>query len=363
MNDIVIYILIGVIVLLIALLVVLFIMNNKKNNNDKDVEKDFYKFMNEVKDQNSLRDKEINESLHIFKESVLKDMNEINSKIDLNIKEGFKTNKETIDKVNVSLGELKEAQKNLNNLNDEVTTLNEILNNNQSRGRFGEVTLETLIENIFGETQGIYDFQYQLSNTSRPDAVLYLNNKILCIDSKFSYKDYAKLFDKKKDKEDVELAKNFRSELKKEVTKVADSYIKPPKTFEYAIMFIPSDGIYSYIQSDKECFDMIVEYARSKYVVLCSPSTLQAVLANFKTLHINYEISKNISKMLKMIQGLKNQNENIVNEWNKINNAFDSIYRNKDEFNKKLNGFNEKADKILTLGEEENLIENKKDLE
>ena len=352
------YIVIALVILIVGILIALIVIVLKKGNNN--LEDRVFEYLVQNNEQSYKCNQEITSALYSFKEEIKSNMNEINEKIDDNLKEGFKNNFETIEKVNVSLGKLAIAQKNLDDLSNEVSSLNMVLSNSQLRGRFGEIALESILDNVFGDTNGLYETQYVFENGLRPDAVVFYKDKVLCIDSKFSYNNYVDLF-QYRENPDVynELAKKFRSALKMEITKVSDAYIKPSKTLPYAIMFIPSDGIYSYIQSDEDCYNQVVEYARSKNVVLCCPATLQAVLANFKTLHINSEIGKNLALIIKRINDLKDDNIELLEKWNSLNKSLDALTNKKNEFDHVIKGFNVSTEAILKAAGKEKLIEEK----
>ena len=126
-------------------------------------------------------------------------MKEISVKVDNSLSEGFKNTSETITQVRERLQAIDTAQKNIENLSKDVVSLKNVLEGNQSRGQYGEYQLTMVLNNVFGDTVGCYETQYTIKkvkdgNDVRADAVVFLPepNKMICIDSKFPFPDYAK---------------------------------------------------------------------------------------------------------------------------------------------------------------------------
>lgn len=324
--------------------------NDESLNNIKDA----------INDYKKTSEKEIQDSYIKLLDLVTSQLNQMNDKVNKNLQVGFDNNNKSMNEVNKALGEITVAQKNLDSLNTQVTNLNNVLTNNQTRGRFGEVALESLLNNVFGSTHGLYETQYVMRDGVRPDAVVFLPDpdKLVCIDSKFPFNDYAKLFDNKTSIEEKDqLNKGFKAALKQEVTKIANDYIKLGETSSYAIMFIPSDGIYSYIQTNDDFYLSIVEYARTKNVILTSPSTLQPILANIKVLRVNYEVSKNIKDIILQIQKLSQDNLKFTEDWSKVSLAITSLNAKKDDFDKRVDRINKRTSSIIDDATSKELIE------
>jgi DNA recombination protein RmuC len=276
-------------------------------------------------------------SLFELVDNKYKDMDDM---LKSSLKSGFDVNTKSVEKVAEALGRISEAQKNLDSLDDEVKNLNSMLNNSQKRGRFGEIALESILNDVFGNNKKLYDLQhvfYDNSNNKQvPDAVIFLPSpeNMLCIDSKFPFQSYEKLF---VDKENGEAdKKDFYKNIKDKIKKIADSYIVEGKTCRYAIMFIPSDAIYSYIQSDPDLYKS-VELARKSNVVLASPSTLEPMLANLRMLTVNYEISRNVDKVIDELKVLATYSEELSKSRNEFNSTFNTLTTKKSKMDTSLN--------------------------
>lgn len=374
--EIILVILCSIILVLLMVLLVLMVRNSSKKEKSYDLNKEISDSLYQIKDSNdksllqikdalnsyqSASKQEISDSYTKLLDLVTTQLNQLNDKVNVSLKTGFETNNKSMNDVSKALGEITVAQKNLDSLNEQVINLNNVLTNNQTRGRFGEVALESILNNVFGSTNGLYKTQYVLDTGKKPDAVVFLPDpdKLVCIDSKFPFNDYAKLFDRSTTElEKEELNKSFKASLKQEITKIASDYIKPSITSTYAIMFIPSDGIYSYIQSNDEFYESVVNYARTKNVILTSPSTLQPILANIKVLRVNFEISKNIKDIVLEIQKLSKDNQKFTEDWSKVSRAIDSLSTKKDVFDKRVISINKRTSSIIEEAQDNNLISN-----
>lgn len=374
--EIILVILCSIILVLLMVLLVLMVRNSSKKEKSYDLNKEISDSLYQIKDSNdksllqikdalnsyqSASKQEISDSYTKLLDLVTTQLNQLNDKVNVSLKTGFETNNKSMNDVSKALGEITVAQKNLDSLNEQVINLNNVLTNNQTRGRFGEVALESILNNVFGSTNGLYKTQYVLDTGKKPDAVVFLPDpdKLVCIDSKFPFNDYAKLFDRSTTElEKEELNKSFKASLKQEITKIASDYIKPSITSTYAIMFIPSDGIYSYIQSNDEFYESVVNYARTKNVILTSPSTLQPILANIKVLRVNFEISKNIKDIVLEIQKLSKDNQKFTEDWSKVSQAIDSLSTKKDVFDKRVISINKRTSSIIEEAQDNNLISN-----
>jgi len=363
------------ILIVILLSVLIYLLSKRKPESDLILDKEINDYLYKIKDSNDKSLGDIKDALNSYQsvsrseiqssytqllKLVTDQLNQLNDKVNTNLRQGFENNSRSMNEVNKALGEITDAQKNLDSLNRQVTNLNNVLTNNQTRGRFGEVALESILNNVFGSTHGLYKTQYSMKDNVRPDAVVFLPepDKMVCIDSKFPFNNYARLFSQETTaSEKDQLNKAFKANLKTEVTKIANDYIKPNVTSSYAIMFIPSDGIYSYIQSNDDFYISIVEYARSKNVILTSPSTLQPILANIKVLKVNYEISKNIKSIIVQIQRLSKDNVKFSEDWSKVSQAISTLNNKKDDFDKRVQSINKRTSSIIDEAQEKDLIE------
>lgn len=166
------------------------------------------------------------------------------------------------------------AHKNLTDLTTQVTTLRDVLANKQARGAFGQARMEAIVQD--GLPKGAYAFQYTLSNSKRPDCVVFLpDQRPLCIDAKFPLEAVTALRDARSDDEKKVAAQRVRQDVLKHVSDIAQKYLLVGETQEMALMFVPSESVYAEIHDG---FDDVVQKAYRARVVLVSPSLLMLAI-------------------------------------------------------------------------------------
>ena len=181
---------------------------------------------------------------------------------------------ENLQKLNERLAVIDSAQKNITDLASQVTSLQSILANKQSRGAFGQGRMEIIIRD--GLPKDCYEFQHTLSNKLRPDCVIFLPDKRpLVIDSKFPLEAATAYRDAKTEDERKQAAARVRQDLIKHVNDIADKYLIPGETQELAFMFVPSESVYAELHED---FDDVVQKAFRAKVVIISPSLLMLAI-------------------------------------------------------------------------------------
>ena len=288
-------------------------------------------------------------------------MKEINQKVEDKLKEGFQGTSETMAQVRERLKVIDEAQKNMETLSKDVISLRSIMEGNQTRGAYGEYQLEMVLHNVFGDTVGCYQEQYTIKkgkdgNDVRADAVVFMPepNKMICIDSKFPFKEYEKLINEEDATVKEELKKNFAHDVKLHITTIKDKYIIDGKTAQEALMFIPNDGVFAYIR--QELLD-VVEYAREKRVILTSPSTLPAILVTINMVRIESERAKNVKEISKQLDFLGRQFNSFAREWETFSRQLETASKSREKLDTRVSRINNKFDAIASNSDTYNQIE------
>ena len=245
---------------------------------------------------------------------ILEQINELNRTVDEKIGRGNKDMRESmqiqlsestkmIRDVTAGLVKLDETNRQVVSFADQLQSLQDILKNPKHRGILGEYYLETLLNNVLAPTQ--YKMQYMFDNGEIVDAAVFVKEKIIPIDSKFSLENYNKLVQERDPIEKEKLEKAFVNDLKLRIQETA-KYIRPSEgTMEFAFMFIPHEAIYYDLLVNKigavtEETDNLIQRAANKYkVIIVSPTSflayLQTVLQGLKALQIE-ETAKDIIK-------------------------------------------------------------------
>lgn len=214
-----------------------------------------------------------------------------------------------IKEITEELTSVKEIGRQTGEYAKQLQGLQDILKNPKQRGVLGEYYLETVLKNVL--PPGMYETQYPFKNGEIVDAIVWVNKKIVPIDSKFSLENYNRLI-AAPDSEKPALEKAFVNDLKLRITETA-KYIRPEEdTMDFAFMFIPSEGIYYDLLVNKVGAgeeDNLIQRAASKYkVIIVSPTSflayLQTVLQGLKAMQIEekaQEIQKRVGELGKHI--------------------------------------------------------------
>ncbi len=215
----------------------------------------------------------------------------------------FSESQKLIREITNELAQVKETGKQVVGFADQLQNLQDILKNPKQRGIIGEYYLETLLKNVL--PPGMFQMQYAFSDGEIVDAAVFVKDKIIPIDSKFSLENYNKLVEERNETEKARLEKLFVSDLKKRIEETS-KYIRPQEgTMDFAFMFIPHEAIYydlivNKIGALKEETENLIQRAAQKYkVIIVSPTSflayLQTVMQGLKALQIE-ETAKDIIK-------------------------------------------------------------------
>ena len=152
----------------------------------------------------------------------------------------FGTSTKIIQEVTERLTKLDETNRQVVGFADQLKNLEDILKNPKQRGILGEYYLETLLKNVF--PPGMYQMQYPFKDGNIVDAVIFVKDKIIPIDSKFSLENYNRIREERDPVERERLEKVFKNDLKARIDETA-KYVRPEEgTMDFAFMFIPAEG-------------------------------------------------------------------------------------------------------------------------
>lgn len=215
----------------------------------------------------------------------------------------FSESAKLIREVTQGLTKLDETNRQVVSFADQLQSLQDVLKNPKQRGVLGEYFLETLLKNVL--PPGSYEMQYKFKDGTIVDAAVFVKEKIIPIDSKFSLENYNRLTDERDETRRAELEALFKRDLKTRIDETS-SYVKPDEgTLDFAFMFIPHEAIYydllvAQVGAVKINTRDLIEYAfKEKRVIIVSPTSflayLQTVLQGLKALQIE-EGAKEIRK-------------------------------------------------------------------
>ena len=227
--------------------------------------------------------------------------------LDKRINESFRTVSEQLMSVSKGLGEMQSVA-------SDVSGLKQVLTRVKTRGIFGEVQLEAILEDILlpgqykkqfrikeGSDEKV-DFAVKLPGAEGSDEVVYLP-----IDSKFPGDSYAALAEAV-DSGDSAAADDRRKKLyaaiKEEAKSISSKYIDPPHTTDLAFMFLPSEGLYSEAVGSTGLVD---ELRQRYHVNIAGPSTMAALLSSFRMGFQTIRIRQKSAEIQKILEAAKKE--------------------------------------------------------
>ncbi|MEK7461682.1 MAG: DNA recombination protein RmuC [Patescibacteria group bacterium] len=254
-------------------------------------------------------------------------MQDLNKMVNENIKDIIK-----------GVTKLDETNRQVISFADQLQSLQDILKNPKQRGVLGEYYLETLLKNVL--PPGSYQMQYAFKDGTIVDAAVFVKDKIIPIDSKFSLENYNRIIEEKNETEKEKLEKAFVADLKNRITETA-KYIQPGQgTMDFAFMFIPHEAIYydliiNKIGALKEDSETLIQRAASKYhVLIVSPTSflayLQTVLQGLNALHIEEKAQEIIRRVEELGRHIKSYEEYYAKLGNSLSttiNHYNSGYK------------------------------------
>jgi len=274
---------------------------NNVNRELKEMKENIEKSLQNVRSENERQLKEMRESnerkLNEMRETVDEKLTKtLNDRLD----KSFSTVSERLEAVYKGLGEMK-------SLTDGVSNLNRMLINTKTRGNWGEVALGSLLDEILSREQ--YETQFRIDSKSEAvDFVIKMPGQrdgdrlYLPIDAKFPLEDYERLVECSDagDKEGMDdAAKRLVSRIRQEARSISSKYISTPLTTNFAIMYLPIEGLFAEVVRRPGLTD---ELQRNYRIVICGPTTIAALLNSlqigFKTLAVEKQSADVIKALM-----------------------------------------------------------------
>ena len=273
-------------------------------------------------------------------------MNEVTRTLDTRLSEStramqsqFGTSTRIIQEITEKVTKLDETSRQVVNFAEQLQNLQDILKNPKQRGILGEYYLETLLKNVL--PPGSYQMQYPFKDGTIVDAVVFVKDKIIPVDSKFSLENYNRLAEEKNDLERGRLEKVFVNDLKLRIQETS-KYIQPSQgTMDFAFMFIPHEAIYYDLIINKigalkdEDTENLIQRAANKYkVIIVSPTSflayLQTVLQGLRALQIEEsakEIGKRVEELRKHLINYQDYMKKMGNHLGTTVNMYNTAYK------------------------------------
>ena len=261
-----------------------------------------------------------------------------------NLGESMKTStKNTTDhlqQLHARLAVIDSAQKNITDLASTVTSLQKVFDNKQRRGAFGQGRMEAIVADAL--PQGAYEFQFTLSNNSRPDCCIHMpDNRHLIIDAKFPLEATTALENAKTEDERLQATRQLRQNLGKHIDDISGKYLIKGETQDVAFMFIPSESMFAELY---DAFDDVLQKGYRAGVIIVSPSLLMLAIQVVQQIQKDARMREAVDKILKEVALM-------IEDVQRLKDRVESLDKHFGNVNKDIEQIVTSAEKILSRGE------------
>ena len=317
-QNLLIFILFSIIISFVVFLICKIYFENKNKNNNE---------INILQDEKS-QITELKGAVAQLSVSIEERLGNIGSSIGNSLNQQTQNTQKSLTEMHERLAVIDRAQENIHSLSNQVNDLQNILSNKQLRGAFGEVQLENIVRDAL--PQNAYQFQYTLTSNSRVDCIVKMPEPPgpICIDSKFPLEDYKKFAGATNDQEKKDYLRLFHNAVQKHIKDIAEKYILPGETSDSAIMFLPSESIYSEINIR---FPKLVNESRNKKVYMAGPDNLMLLLHTVRAILRDATMSQTAGKIQIEVDKLTNDLNLLADRIFKLDKHFDLARKDLDD--------------------------------
>ncbi len=269
---------------------------------------------------------------------------------------------QTREKTAKSLGDLGErlslidkAQQEITALSSQVVELQHILDNKQARGAFGETQLNDIVAD--GLPESAYEFQHTLSNGKRADCLIRLPHPPgpVVVDSKFPLESYQSLRTADTDADAQAALKRMKSETLKHASDIADKYIVSGETADAALMFLPSESIFSELHLR---IPDVVDKCRAMHVYPVSPNTMSLTLNTVRAIMRDVKMREQAGLIQQEVHTLLEDVGRLSERVGKLRSHFDLAEKDIQQIETSNQKIVSRGDKITSLDVAENIAGN-----
>ena len=269
----------------------------------------------------------------------------------------LKNSRETLGQIQQQLGAVQQAG---HQMSQTAQTLQNILGGAKSRGSLGEVALERLLEDALPRER--YQRQYRFSSGEAADAVIFLRDKLLPIDSKFPLDAFRRISEQsaaQASPQADEARRAFITAVKGHADSIAKKYILPNEgTLGIALMFVPSENVYYELLMTADAkAQPLDEYCRSRNVIAVSPNTLYAHLQVILMGLQGMQIEENAERLHASLAGMQKQLDNFTEVFEKVGTHLKNAQQSYSESEKRLDKAKDTLDGLLGAGESNAALE------
>jgi DNA recombination protein RmuC len=262
-----------------------------------------------------------------LQQSVNQRLDTVTQNLGESMKTTAKNTSDHLQQLHSRLAVIDSAQKNIGELTTQVTSLQQILSNKQTRGAFGQAQLEALVADVL--PKGAYGFQYKLSNGKVPDCVIFMpDNTHLVIDAKFPLEAVTSLRNATNDEERKQATARVKQDIIKHVVDISGKYQIPGETQDIALMFIPSESVYAELY---ERFEEVMQRAQRAKVMIVSPTLMVLAVQVIKQLRKDAQMREAVGLIQRETGNMLNDVRLLSDRVNKLKGHFGQTAKDIDD--------------------------------
>ncbi|MFV0555997.1 MAG: DNA recombination protein RmuC [Lactovum sp.] len=303
--------------------------------------------LNQVLDITSRNAVELSEHINSKFDKQFKDLQDSNEKkldqiqksVDEKLQETLKQSlSQSFEQVQNQLKSVEQGLGQMRNLASDVGSLSKVMTGVKTRGVIGELQLDRILEEILPQSQ--YREQENIQDNNRVDFAVILPGKreneelLLPIDAKFPLDDYQRLLESKEKNDSLEIekySKDLLNRIKVFSKDVANKYILPPKTTDFAILFLPTEGLFMEVVNANH--GTFIDQIRREFKVnITGPTTMTAVLNSLQMGFKTLQIEKKSNEVFKLLTSVRQEFNNyetalmaVQKDLQKSNNDIDKL--------------------------------------
>jgi len=232
----------------------------------------------------------------------------------------------SLNGISEKYGEISSKLLTLKDISNDTKALKNYLENPRIRGRWGERMVEDIIQLVGLQENVNYIKQKSIGGgekAGRPDFTFFLpNGKKINLDSKFSLENYMRYVEAQSPADKENYKKAFISDVKKTIKDVANRNYINEDTVDFAIVFIASEAVYSFVLSENPS---IIDEALSMKIVLSSPNNLYAILSSVRQAYRYYTLEKTSKEVLDLLYRFNVEWSKITGELDKLGKQLDTV--------------------------------------
>ena len=296
---------------------------------------------------------EITQAVGAAQQTVLSQVNAVDTKLNQrldavqsSVNQSLSSTTETIGKIGEQLGGLGESAKHILEVGQDVSSLKDVLQPPKMRGAFGELLLEQLIKQVLPAAR--YATQYRFKDGTIVDVVIHTSDGLVPIDSKFPIESFRRVLDAPNEEERARLRRAFIRDVRARVEEVS-KYIRPEEnTMDFALMYVPAEGIYYEIIAGTEG-ESPMTFALDRQVQLVSPNTFYALLQVIARGFGRQQIQENVKEFMARLGQVQKDFERFRQEFEVLGTHVGHAKNKYDEVDKLADRLSNRL--ALTVGE------------